>query len=229
MSTVQPQPTKAKKRPPRGDRLLLHGVSWESYIRVGRAFQDRRLRMTYDRGTLEIMTVSPKHERSKHLLGQLIVALAYELGMDIAGFGNMTFKRRRKKRGLEPDECYWIQNEGIMRGKQEYDPRNDPPPDLVLEVEVSRSALNRLEIYLALGVPEVWRWDGTTITVHLLDQNGTYVVSDHSRAFPSFRPVELVPFLGMAPTQGERKMVQAFRDWVRDQAARGWPSSTATP
>src|SRR5262245_34018310 len=138
---------KQKKRVPRGAQLVLHGVSWQPYVRVLHAFdEDRHLRITYDRGALEIMTLSPEHERSKHLIGLLIVLLAMELRMAIAGFGSMTFKRRKKLRGLEPDECYWIQHEAQMRGKRVYDPKKDPPPDLVLEVEVSRSEIGRAHV-----------------------------------------------------------------------------------
>jgi Uma2 family endonuclease len=208
-------------------RLVLHGISWRAYERLLRAFdEERHLRITYDRGSLEIMTLSPRHERAKHLLGVLIVALAEEVGVEIAGFGSMTFKRRPKKRGLEPDECYWVQNEARMRGKLEYNLERDPPPDLVLEIDVTSSSLNRMAIYAALGVPEVWRWDGTTLEVNVLGAKGRYAVAEKGQAFPLFRPAELVRFLALEATQGETGMLRTFRAWVRDQKAAGWPANT---
>src|SRR5436189_294631 len=100
-----------------GGQLLLDGVAWRNYLRLLRALDDRHLRITYDRGALEIMTLSPEHERFKHLLAYFILVLVEELGWYMASYGSMTFKRRRRKRGLEPDECYWIQSEPLVRGK----------------------------------------------------------------------------------------------------------------
>src|SRR3989442_13282230 len=100
-----------------GGQLILDGVAWQNYLRLLRAFDDRHLRITYDRGALEIMTLSPEHERFKHLLGLLVFALAEELGQTVAGLGSMTFKRRPNKRGLEPDECYSVQTEPLIHGK----------------------------------------------------------------------------------------------------------------
>jgi Uma2 family endonuclease len=203
--------------------LVLHGVLWPTYRRLLRAFdEDRHLRITYDRGSLELMTLSPLHERLKHLLGLLVMTLAVEVGTEILGFGSMTFKRRRKKRGLEPDECYYIQNEARMRGKDAIDLRSDPPPDLVVEVEVARSALNRLDIYAALGAPEVWRFDGERLQVHLLGEGGVYTVSEQSKAFPFLRPAELVRFVEQRKTLGEVALLKAFREWVAEQKASGW-------
>jgi Uma2 family endonuclease len=214
--------TMARRRS--GDRLVLYGIPWESYVRVLRAFQDRRLRITYDRGALEIMTVSPKHERHKHLLRRLVEALLEELGWNVAGYGSMTFKRRKKERGLEPDECYWIQNEPRVRHKLRFNWKLDPPPDLVLEIEVSRSALNRISIYQALGVPEVWRQRGNSIRVMVLGGDGKYLQSPSSRAFPFVPMSELERFLGMSKLTPETELIRQFRAWVRERIAAEWKS-----
>jgi Uma2 family endonuclease len=216
-----------RKRKPRENRLLLQGVSWRMYERVLRAFEERRVRITYDRGDLEISTFSVAHQRLKHLLSRLLMALAEEMGFNIAGFGSMYFKRRSKKRGLEPDECYWIQNEHLVRGKREYRPDDDQPPDLVLEVDISRSSLDRIGIYEALGVAEVWRWDGETLEVHILGQDDKYSKADRSRAFPGLKPTDLMPFLAQTATVGEMGMVRAFRQWVRARIAVGWSDTPA--
>jgi Uma2 family endonuclease len=192
------------------------------YERVLRAFDECHLRITYDRGALEIMTLSPQHERFKHLLSLLIVVLVEELGWNMAGFGSMTFKRRKHKRGLEPDECYWIQSEPLVRGKDQIDLRRDPPPDLVLEIDWTRSSLNRLSIFAVMRVPEVGRFDGQTLRVHLLGSDGRYVESTQSLAFPFVPIAELTRFLGMRVTLSETDLIRQFRMWVRDRIAAGW-------
>ncbi len=203
-----------------GQKLVLGGVSWLSYERLLRALDDRHLRITYDRGALEIMTLSPQHEHFKHLLAYLVMISVEELGWNMAGFGSMTFKRRR--RGLEPDECFWIQSEPLVRGKDRIDLRCDPPPDLVLEIDVTHSSLDRLSIYAALGVPEVWRFDGTRLQVYLLGPDGRHAEADHSRAFPFLPLTELTRFLAARSNQGETDLARQFRAWVRERVAANW-------
>jgi Uma2 family endonuclease len=168
------------------------------------------------------MTLSPEHERFRHLLGLFIVALIEELAWEWACFGSMTFKRRQRGRGLEPDDCYWIQSEPLVRGKDQIDLRSDPPPDLALEIDVTHSSLNRLSIYAALHVPEVWRFDGQDLHVHLLGPDGKYTESTSSQAFPFLPVAELMRFLNLRTTMGNAALVRAFRSWVREQIARNW-------
>ncbi len=213
--------------PPVRRRLARRGIvlnlSWQGYERIGRAFQDRPIRITYDRGVVEIMTTSNKHERFKHLIRRLLEVLAEELNVEIYGAGSMTFKRKVLKKGLEPDECYWIQNEPIVRGRTDYDIERDPPPDLVLEVEISRSALNRMGIYAALKVPEVWRCNRKVLTVSRL-ADGEYQVVPRSFAFPFLDPAAILKFLNEQSPTGDLALTKAFRAWIRDQQARGWPN-----
>jgi Uma2 family endonuclease len=203
-------------------RLVLSAISWREYLHLLHAFDERRIRITYDRGDVEIMTVSSAHERLKCLINLLIATLVEELGWNVASYGNTTFKRRKRRRGLEPDECYWIQNESLVRGKDRIDLRREPPPDLALEIEVSQSVLNRLSIYPALGFPEVWRLDGQTIRVQLLGLDGRYAESSQSRVFPFLPMAELVRHLSLASSMSETDMVRQFRCWVRDRIAAGW-------
>jgi Uma2 family endonuclease len=207
---------------PSEQRLVLTGIPWTTYKRLLRLFDNRHLRITYDRGELEIMTLSPEHERLKCLLAYLLLVLVEELGWNMASFGSMTMKRRQRRRGLEPDSCYWIQNEPAVRGRDRVDLRKDPPPDLALEVDVTHSSLDRLSIYAALGVPEVWRFDGQALAVHLLGTGKTYAESPQSRAFPFLPMTELVRFLGMRAGVSETELVRQFRAWVRDRIAAGW-------
>src|SRR5947209_7748797 len=134
-------------RPP-SQQLLLHGIDWPTYSRLVAAFAGRRgLRLTYDRGTLEIMTLTYGHESLAHLLGRFVVALTEELGLPIAEGGSSTFRRRRSRRGLEPDQSYWIAGEPLIRGKDRIDLRVDPPADLSIVVDVTSSSVNRMGIY----------------------------------------------------------------------------------
>jgi Uma2 family endonuclease len=205
-----------------GRQLLLEDVSWRTYGQLLRAFDDRHIRITYDRGDLEIMTLSPEHERFKRLLGLLVGVLVEELGWNMAGFGSMTFKHSQRRRGLEPDECYWIQSEAQVRGKDTIDLRNDPPPDLVLEIDVTRSSLDRLSIYAALGVPEIWRYNGRELVAHLLGADRRYQISGRSLAFPVVPLAEIERFLGMRFDQSETELVRHFRTWVRGRITVGW-------
>ncbi len=206
----------ATVRVPAGRRLVLPNVDWQTYTRLLRAFDERpALRLTYDRGTLEIMTVTFGHESWGFLLGRFVVALTEELGLPVAGGGSTTFRRKKKKRGLEPDECYWIAHEAQVRGKMRLDLRVDPPPDLAIEIEVTRSALNRMGIYAALGIVEVWRFDGQAVTFHVLNAKGRYEVKTHSATFPKVAAADVLPFLLLHGQTEMNGLLRQFRAWVR--------------
>jgi Uma2 family endonuclease len=201
--------------------VLLSGIDWRTYSGLLRLLGERPIHLTYDRGELEIMTLSPEHERYKHLIGRLIEALADELAIAIAGFGSMTFRRKRKQRGLEPDECYWIANEPAIRGKYQLDFRVDPPPDLVVEVDVTSSSLDRMSIYAVLGVPEVWRFSGRTLTFNELRANGKYATIAGSKAFPGVSSSDVEGFLAQHQQLDETSVIRQFRAWVRQRVAGG--------
>src|SRR4051812_30468390 len=198
------------KQLPAEQRFRLSCVDWPSYLAMAKALEGRHVRLTYDRGEMELMTVSPLHERYKKLLARMLEALTEELGVDIASYGATTFKREDLEKGLEPDECYWIAHERQMRGRDDIDLNQDPPPDLAIEVEVSRSVLSRLGIYAALGVPEVWRYDGRTVRYCLLGPDGRYADSPLSQAFPFLPAAALLHFLTSAGSLGETQLIRAF-------------------
>lgn len=205
---------------PAEQRLVLYDVDWRSYGRLLREFRGRpNVRLTYDRGCLEIMTLSHAHESSNYLIGRLIDALSEELGLPIKGGRSTTFRKKRRRRGLEPDACWWITNEILVRGKLNIDLRIDPPPDLSLEVDVTHSSLNRLQIYAKLGVPEVWRYDGTTFKCLLLGADGKYAETPTSKVFAGFRPDDLLPFLALRGQTDENDIIRQFRAWVRQNLA----------
>jgi Uma2 family endonuclease len=157
---------------PAEQRFVLSGITWPAYVAFADLLDGQHVRVTYDRGRLEFMTPSPEHERSKHLLALLLAVVAEEMDIDIAGFGSMTCRREDLDRGLEPDECYWGSHEPKVRGRTEINLAVDPPPDLVLEVEISRSVLDRMDLYARLGIAEIWRWDGHSLRVCLLGPDG---------------------------------------------------------
>jgi len=206
MITVQPETPQ---------RLVLDGVSWNTYETFLRELEGRHLRLTYDRGTLEIMGLSHRHEFGKTLLGRFVEGLTLELDIPIHPGGSTTFKNELLEKGLEPDECYWIQNEPWMRNKRDFDIDSDPPPDLALEIEVSRSALDRMSIYAALRVPEIWRFDGEKLRVCILGSGGRYREKQSSLAFPFLPIKELERFL-LAEAENHTTLMRSFHQWVRD-------------
>src|SRR5438552_1319533 len=204
--------------------LLLDDIDWRTYTRLLHAFDERpNIRLTYDRGSLEIMTLTHEHESYAHLLGRFVVVLTEEFGLPIKGGGSTTFRRRQRRKGLEADESYWIASEPLVRGKDRIDLRIDPPPDLALEVDVTHSSLNRLGIYAALRVPEVWRREGETIVCYLLGADGRYTISATSRAFPGLAPADLMNFVALRGQMDENALVRQFRAWVRQHFPRRNP------
>jgi Uma2 family endonuclease len=162
---------------------------------------------------MEFMTLSPKHENRKKLLGRMVETLTEVMNIEIASFGSMTCRREDLDRGLEADELYWIEHEALVRGRDEIDLAVDPPPDLALEIEISRSTLDRMAIYAALQIPEVWRWDGETLTVMLLTARGSYRASSRSKAFPFLPLAEFAKFLGRTDVS-ETQLIRSFRVWI---------------
>jgi Uma2 family endonuclease len=219
----------------RPQRLVLYGVSWQEYTRMLRAFAERPgYRLTYDRGTLEIMSPLFEHELHADLLGRFVVVLTEELGVPIQAGRSTTFRRRRMRRGLEPDHSWWIAHEPLVRGKQRIDLRVDPPPDLALEVDITRRSLNRMAIYARLGVPEVWRLDARGLTFQTLQPNGRYAQQTHSPTFPLFTPADLMTHVALRTQYDENEVVRRFRAFVRQRLATatappGPPAATPPP
>ncbi|MGA2030692.1 MAG: Uma2 family endonuclease [Thermoguttaceae bacterium] len=196
-------------------RVLLSNVAWSTFEALLAENECRGTRFAFDRGFLEIMSPSVEHERIKTLLGRMIEFMVVELNIPISSGGSTTLKDEMKQRGLEPDECYFVANEPRMRGRDDYDAAVDPPPDLAIEVGISRSALNKLAIYADFAVPEVWIHDGTALRVYHLQPEGGYVQQDHSRSFPFLPLDEVHRFLGRRNATDETTWIRSFRDWVR--------------
>src|SRR5262249_51717146 len=127
------------------------------------------------------------------------------------------------------DECYWVQNEPRMRGKKEFDPNTDTPPDLAVEVDITRSSLDRMAIYAALGIPEVWRFDGESFSIHQLGSGGKYKRCDRSPTFPHLPLAEVERFLGDSDTQDETTLLRSFSLWVRTHLLPAFEAAAAKP
>ncbi|MEH1931070.1 MAG: Uma2 family endonuclease [Nostoc sp.] len=205
------------KSTPAEQRTVLHNVSWETFEALLRdTGEDRGSRFAYDCGVLEIMTPLFEHENPKSNFGNFIIALAEELGIEVRSAGSTTLKRKISRRGIEPDTCYYIQNELAIRGKETLDLENDPPPDLAIEIDITSSSINKLGIYSALGVTELWRYDGQNLKFYQLIE-GQYVECKFSIAFPIVSVSEISRFIEQSKTSGEIALLKSFRAWVRDK------------
>ncbi|MEG3846196.1 Uma2 family endonuclease [Microcoleus sp. herbarium19] len=200
-----------------GSHLVLQDISWETYEQLLEIFAERSTpRMTYYQGTLELMVPLPEHERYSWTLGRLIVALSEEIGIEIIGLKSSTWRSEPKKAGNEADECFYIQNEALMRGKLTIDLKNDPPPDLVVEMDLTSSSINKMAVYAELKVPEVWIWKKGKLIINILTDTG-YAESETSLAFASFPVKELAQFMNLDSEKGENARIREFREWVRSR------------
>lgn len=200
---------------------LLPSISWETYEAILTESEDRSVFLTYDRGRLEIMSPSFRHEIIGRLIAELITILAEEIDLPIKGGKSTTFRKEARRRGLEPDECFWIANEPRLRGRLDYDARTDPPPDLAIEIEISYRSIDRMALYSALGVPEVWRCDGDSLTFHHRQADGTYLVVTQSPSLPMLPAEQILRFLSLYESMSETSWRRAFRDWVRAEVLPG--------
>nr|WP_290228380.1 Uma2 family endonuclease [Trichocoleus desertorum] len=180
-------------------KVQLSGISWQTYQALLSELSDRRLCLTYNQGNLEIMVPSPEHEFYKTLMGRFVETIAEELKIKIHPLGSTTFAREDLGRGLEPAECFYIRNQAAVKGKKRLDPTQDSPPDLVVEIDITSSSRDRMASYAALGVPEIWRYDGKVFRVYQL-QNQEYQLSEASLAFPNVAIAEITRFLEQSAT-----------------------------
>ncbi len=200
-------------------RFLIHDLNWAGFLKLLDLFEDCGPRMAYLNGTVELMTTGLRHERFKKILGRMIEYVLMELGIPSSALGSMTFKKQSIEHGVEPDECYYIASVDRLDDETEIDLEVVPPPDLVIEVEITSPLLEKLSIYAGLGVPELWRYDGRTFTLLLLQSDGKYGVSSRSRAFP-FLPMDVFArFLGEYTPKQESQWSMAYRTWVREVVA----------
>jgi Uma2 family endonuclease len=196
-------------------RIVIDNVSWAAYDALVRGTDRAGTRFTYDRGVLEIMSPSREHERVKRLLGRMVEMLTFERKIAISSSGSTTLRDVLKQRGLEPDECYYILHEPEMRGRDEYDPAIDPPPDLAIEVDLSQSSVDKHSIYADLGVPEIWTFTDDRLKFFQLESDGAYRPIERSLAFAFLKPGDLQRFLDDRHGVEETAWMHRFCHWVR--------------
>jgi len=190
-------------------RILLRDVPWATYQSLRQSEANNHLRMVYDRGELEIMSPLKRHGKIATLLDHMFHVWTCHCGVEIESGRDMTCDREELEKGLEPDLCYWIASQPLVCNKDEIDWKTDPPPDLALEVDITRSSIPKLPIYLALRIPEVWCWKKNRLEVlRLLD--GQYVSVPQSASLPGF-PLKLASeFIERRRELGENALLAQF-------------------
>ncbi len=199
-----------------GHRVCLNNVNWGQFKDVLGDLCDRRAtKIAYSNGNLEIMVSQPEHEENKEIISDLLKALLEELNLEFRALGSTTFEQQATLKAIQPDQCFYIQNEATIRGKRRLSLNVDPPPDLAIEIDVA--SRTHLEIYQALGVSEVWQFKRDRLTMHKLWQ-GKYVEVKESPIFPNLPLKELIPYcLEQSRTLGRNVVIRDFRLWVKDK------------
>jgi Uma2 family endonuclease len=201
---------------PAEHRIILHNTSWETYERLMKERGESRVpRFAYDRGELEIMSPSAEHEKVNRRIAQLVLAVAEEVGIEAEDLGSTTFRREDLERGFEPDSCFYVQNEEQVRGKDRIDLAVDPPPDLVIEIDITSPSFSKLPIYAQIGVPEVWRYDGERMTILVLEYSH-YAQRTESIVLPPVTSHALTDLVEKSKTTSRTVWLKRVREWSRE-------------
>lgn len=199
---------------PPEQRVTLHNVSWETYERLLADLRDSSApRLTYDRGTLEIMSPSSEHERYNRTAAQIVEELAVEMDLHVESLGSTTFRRGDIDQGFEPDSCFYIRNAASVRGKKRIDLNVDLPPDLVIEIDITSPSLDKFPLFAKVGVPEVWRFDGNRLVIYELS-GGEYREREKSVAFPAVTATDVTAFIKESETIDKPEWVRKLRGWA---------------
>jgi Uma2 family endonuclease len=196
---------------PEGATLLIHHFTWDEYERLLEELPERpHLRVSYDRGKLEIRSPLPEHEEYAFFIDLLVLAVAEKLHLKLEGRRSATWRRRGLARGVEPDACYYVANAPRIIGKRQIDLESDPPPDVAVEIDITNESLNKFSLYAALGVPEIWRYDGDKIQFYEL-AGDLYRETTESQFFPGLKPALLAEALEQSKTEGQTAALERFR------------------
>ena len=202
-----------------GETLIID-ANWEEFNEILDELGEKRSsRIAYQNEQLQIMVPLPEHETNKCFLSDFIGILLEEYDIEFCPLGSTTFKSIKTLKGVEPDSCFYITHEQQVRGKNRLDLAVDPPPDIVVEVDIT--SRSHPEIYAALGVPELWQYDRQEFLIqHLNLESRTYQARSESRYFPGLPLAEILPqYLQRAKMEGRNTTMRAFRAWVREQIA----------
>jgi len=199
-------------------RVVLRGLTWLAYQQIlGALPQSRTARLIFNCGVLEITMPLEEHENASELLGLFIRVLVGEMGLKLKSLRSTTLDREDLDRGAEPDNAYYIQNQARVAGRS-VNLQQDPPPDLVVEVDITHTDIDKNRLYAAMGVPELWRYNGRDWRIFILE-NGDYQESEFSPIFPWVQKAYLYQFLAEAQ-QDEIAAEQALRQLVRDHLSQ---------
>lgn len=206
---------------PSEQRLVLHDISWGTYERIVADHIDRRVpRFTYNRGELEIVSPGTKHERDSVSVTLLVEIVAGAHALPVLSVGSMTYKRRTAERGFEPDASFYVRSEPLVRNKDQIDAEEDPPPDLVVEVDVANPSLDKLLVFAGLGVPEVWRWADNRLRIYLLEAD-VYRETDRSAALPMLTARIVTRFMAESRSVPRPVWLQTLTAWAERTSAAG--------
>jgi Uma2 family endonuclease len=208
---------------PPGQHLRLHNITWADFEAIlDELGEHRSHRIAYQNRILDIMAPLPEHEDDKEIIGDLLKALLEELDIEFRTLGSTTFKNPQIMVGIEPDQCFYIRHEPAIRGKKRLDLSIDPPPDLAIEIDITRRT--HPDTYAALGVPELWQRVNEEIRIYQL-QNGQYIPVPESSFFPGWPlSTEIPKYVEQSRVQGRNAMMRSFRQWVRDRLTTQPPS-----
>lgn len=213
MVTTAPEPIAELLQQFGEQRVVIRGLSWDAYLQVLHALpQSRNCRLTYDEGLLEITMPLEEHEFSSRLIECFIRTLVELMGMRMKTMGSTTMNYPNFKKGSEPDNAYYIQNQPLVKGRN-VDFASDPPPDLVVEVDITHTDIEKNKFYAAIGVPEFWRFNGKVWRIYQL-QDGNYVEVESSPTFPQVPRSRLMAFLEEAK-EDEIAAIQSLRAWFK--------------
>lgn len=197
-----------------GQQLLLKNVSWQQFQEILASLgESRSSRIAYSQGMLEIMVPLPEHEDDKVIIGDLVKAILEEIDIEFRSLGSTTFENEQMLAAVEPDDCFYIQNEAVIRGKKRLDLTVDPPPDLAIEIDITSKT--KLASYQNLRVSELWRYNGQKLEINLL-QAGKYIQSNQSLIFPNLPITEAIPeYLERSKVIGRNATMKLFRAWLK--------------
>jgi len=206
---------------PENASVTFHDASWDEYEelleQVGEA---PGLRISYDNGSLQVMTISSEHEKYASFISSLVTVIQLRLRIDILGFGSATMRKRKRRRGNEPDACFYVQTASVIGNRIQLDFETDPPPDVAVEIDVHHDSRSSFAIYAALGVSEIWRYDGRAMTIyHLSEANDEhhYVGGDTSAALPMLTAQLLTEMIERMRSDGELSALLAFDEWLQSR------------
>ena len=221
LSTSIPRPSPAPSAPASAgeSRFLLYPINWVGYQQLRELTGNDGPRIAYLDGMVELMTPDFLHEESTYQLGRMVTDLIVGLGIPAKGLRSSTFTRDSVEHAVEPDECFYLTNIDRIVGQKKGDLDILPPPDLVIEVEITSSLLDKLRLYAGLGVPEIWRYDGSHLTILLLRPDATYAPAPTSRAFPFLPMPGFLDQLASYDPANETGWTISYRAWVRDVVA----------